>query len=88
MISFLIVMEDTVMRGNFNEWNVWEVEICDNFKGKHSKVEWTQEQLSSVLALGLCSVGEDNIPGYDIEKLSSVAEAAVSVLPVECRPIP
>lgn len=44
--------------------------------------------MAAIMSLGLHSVGEDRVKGYDIDYLYTVAESAIVGWPVEVRPIP
>lgn len=98
MIHVTILIEDTTIVAEYDVptgiegWtgtgNLWTGKCIDNLTGKCEKIKWTSEQMSAVLALGLGSVAEDSVPGYDTELLYSVAEAAIAGWQKEVRPIP
>lgn len=65
----------------------WDVTLTDNLTGVTAKCRWTDDQFAAITALAL-GVGEEKSPGYDIEKLYEVANAALENVPTQCYPIP
>lgn len=94
MIHVTILIEDTTIVAEYRvdrEESTeprWRGKCVDNLTGKFEKIDWTNEQMTAVLALGLGSVAEDSIPGYDTKKLYEVAEEAIKGWQKEVRPIP
>lgn len=98
MIHVTILIEDTTIVAEFGTptgiegWtgtgNRWTGKCMDNLTGKCEKINWSGEEMAAVLALGLGSVAEDSVPGYDTDKLYQVAEEAIKGWAKEVRPIP
>jgi hypothetical protein len=86
MLHFTIIMADLVMIA-CRKSEGWHVTCQDSLTGKTEQGVWTDAQFASVLAL-MNGVGEEDTPGFDVEKLYEVCEPLFVKWAREVRPIP
>jgi hypothetical protein len=78
-----VTLEDSRLLAQRNE-NSWDVTLIDNLTGKNKKVEWTDKELASVLALG---IWDGSWNGLENE-LDKVAQPLFEDIDTELRFIP
>ncbi len=83
MLIVDVTLEDSRLLAQRNE-NSWDVTLIDNLTGKNKKVQWTDKELSSVLALG---IWDGSWNGLENE-LDKVAQPLFEDVDIELRFIP